>query len=827
MDSGSKLFLDLLQEFRTFDSSVSWDALTDDQKNKLSLLGSFTQHGSPHATYLWLVELANKKVLADELDKTAQIFQEEKLQGNNTLNEAVVRDFLPNSQERAAKPPTNSKETVEHLVKRVQAAYARTQQYQTIVANRLAHQAVASKSTKTIQDIVSENEKEEDENLRNKVDKRISTSQKFVERYEQTSQEIVATAYSGLDSATQADLAYDLSVLALNDTVDLSNPIEVATALDLIAANNVPSHSSIIADYYQKVENLVASQTPYTDALDNLNGVTRPIDPTLIPDLLPGQIAQIEVTARSLESTINQRLPDIQAANDTRRIIQKRLAQQEPLETSPDHQHLTQENLDRVIHATMADGIPVRSFPTQNGAKVIQIIKKTDPNNGVLHSTTAELVSRVGSVDRLIAHARANPNSQLGKMLKEEPQFFDDVNRQAQHLQKNPLFKDINESFSKPFAAFQNATNWVTSKLPDGIAKPLNVVLHPVQALQNWVGNRIGEKIAQEIGRVIVEKIGSEAVKKVVETLVTEGLKKGLTTLALEVGTALGLDLAAAATGIGLPVAAVMLIVQAAIAAAMFLAQAVFSNSKDWAETAVGGVVSVGAGIAGLISGTAGLLGVATVATTSAASTVVISTIIVIFLYLTSFTIAPILSTLAQLESGVNDSTRFGTIGTGRDALLPPGPLPDSCPQGSPQRGYGVNQGPRVGSHTSGWGISIAGVGFISEGEAIDYNTPMNTPVYATHDGEAYYFEAGDNQPDGYGNYVAIIGSCENPSTGQKIRFLTTYAHLNAGNISRGGPTSVKIGDLIGMTDNSGRSTGPHLHYEIFGLGDIYRYVGP
>ena len=39
------------------------------------------------------------------------------------------------------------------------------------------------------------------------------------------------------------------------------------------------------------------------------------------------------------------------------------------------------------------------------------------------------------------------------------------------------------------------------------------------------------------------------------------------------------------------------------------------------------------------------------------------------------------------------------------------------------------------------------------------------------------------------------------------------YAHLNTTTLQRG--NSVKKGDLIGLSGSSGRSTGPHLHYEV------------
>lgn len=796
MDSGSKLFLDLLQEFRTFDPHLTWETLTDDQKNKLSLLGSFTQHGSPHATYLWLIELANKKILADELDKTAQIFQEEKLQGSNTLNESVVREFLPNSQDRSDTPPTNQKETVAQLVKRVQKAYSITQRVQAARANLLAHQAVSAKSTKPVRDIVADETDEADTSLKNKVDPRITSSQKFVEKYQQTTREIVDASFTGLDTALKYEIAYELSRLALNDSVDLSNSMEVAATLDLIATDKVPGHISILKDFYLKTQSIQETETPFTDAVDNLQGKTKTISPNQIPDLDQTQLDELNTRANSVEGIINQRLPDIQIANETRTLIQKRLAANlPPPSTSSDHQHLTPENLDRVARAAMADGLPIRSFPTQNGAKVSEILKKTDPNNGLVHATTAQLVSRVGSVDQLIAHAKANPNSQLGKMLKEEPQFFDQVNRQAQILKQSPLFKDINESFSKPLAAFQNATNWITSKLPEGISKPLNVVLHPVQALQSWVGKKIGEKIVKEIGRVVVEKIGSEAVKKVAQTLIAEGLKKGLTTLALEVGTALGLDLAAAATGVGLPVAAVMLIVQAAVAAAVFIGQAVLSNSKDWAETAVGGVVSVGAGAAGLVSGTAGLLGVATVATTSAASTIIISTVIVIFLYLTSFTIAPILSTLVHLESGL------GPLGgASKDIGVSSGytgPIIPGCPSTWPVSGGYVLQGPH-GTYSHEYV------------EGIDIYVPDGSEIKSVSYGKVTTAGWGDV----YGNWIIV-----DSSTTDGRNFSVIYAHLMEIGVSVG--DSVAVGTTIALSDSTSSVPGfanPHLHLEYRGI---------
>lgn len=86
----------------------------------------------------------------------------------------------------------------------------------------------------------------------------------------------------------------------------------------------------------------------------------------------------------------------------------------------------------------------------------------------------------------------------------------------------------------------------------------------------------------------------------------------------------------------------------------------------------------------------------------------------------------------------------------------------------------------------------------------VDYAAPVGTPVEAAGSGTVVY--AGWN--GGYGNYVKIKHNNTN--------YYTAYGHLSS--ISRGVKkwARVKQGDVIGRVGNTGRSTGPHLHYEVY-----------
>ena len=77
-------------------------------------------------------------------------------------------------------------------------------------------------------------------------------------------------------------------------------------------------------------------------------------------------------------------------------------------------------------------------------------------------------------------------------------------------------------------------------------------------------------------------------------------------------------------------------------------------------------------------------------------------------------------------------------------------------------------------------------------------------PVYATHDGNAYY-NYFNNIPE-YGKHVVVFSN--SPNT-----FATLYAHLDSFT-QLFNNTPVTSGTQIGVSDNTGNSTGHHLHYE-------------
>ncbi len=90
--------------------------------------------------------------------------------------------------------------------------------------------------------------------------------------------------------------------------------------------------------------------------------------------------------------------------------------------------------------------------------------------------------------------------------------------------------------------------------------------------------------------------------------------------------------------------------------------------------------------------------------------------------------------------------------------------------------------------------------------EGIDFSAETGTPVVAPARGQVVRSEWDPN----YGNVIEIKHA-EN--------FLTRYAHLSKRLVAENTP--VQNGTHIGNVGSTGRSTGPHLHYEIFQNGKV------
>ncbi|SFN47945.1 murein DD-endopeptidase [Izhakiella capsodis] len=91
--------------------------------------------------------------------------------------------------------------------------------------------------------------------------------------------------------------------------------------------------------------------------------------------------------------------------------------------------------------------------------------------------------------------------------------------------------------------------------------------------------------------------------------------------------------------------------------------------------------------------------------------------------------------------------------------------------------------------------------GRIAPHRGVDFAMPIGTPVLAVGDGEVVVAKNGGAA----GNYVAVRHGRQ---------YMTRYMHLKKLLVKPG--QKVKRGDRLALSGNTGRSTGPHLHYEIW-----------
>ena len=92
----------------------------------------------------------------------------------------------------------------------------------------------------------------------------------------------------------------------------------------------------------------------------------------------------------------------------------------------------------------------------------------------------------------------------------------------------------------------------------------------------------------------------------------------------------------------------------------------------------------------------------------------------------------------------------------------------------------------------------------------LDFRAKRGTPVYAPADGIVKIA----SRKKGFGLLVALQhGRGFFPGKKKSVRYRTRFAHLSKIYVRRG--QKLKRGDRLGLVGSTGRSTGPHLHYEI------------
>lgn len=112
---------------------------------------------------------------------------------------------------------------------------------------------------------------------------------------------------------------------------------------------------------------------------------------------------------------------------------------------------------------------------------------------------------------------------------------------------------------------------------------------------------------------------------------------------------------------------------------------------------------------------------------------------------------------------------------------------------------------------TSGFGMrNDPFTGTLARHEGLDFTASTGTPILAAADGVV----TRSGWEDTYGNIVEVSHA---------EGFVTRYAHISRRHVVEG--DRVKRGERIAEVGSTGRSTGPHLHYEVFRYGRVLNPV--
>lgn len=145
-----------------------------------------------------------------------------------------------------------------------------------------------------------------------------------------------------------------------------------------------------------------------------------------------------------------------------------------------------------------------------------------------------------------------------------------------------------------------------------------------------------------------------------------------------------------------------------------------------------------------------------------------------------------------------------GALAVGTEITIPDGVIsaPSVAPSTSPKRISGL---PEYAGYFLKPIIGAKKTQGIHGYNGVDFGAPAGTEILAAASGQVIVSRSGAWN-GGYGNYIVI-----KHANGTQ----TLYAHNSANYVSVG--SNVSQGQVIGLVGSTGRSTGPHLHFEVRG----------
>jgi murein DD-endopeptidase MepM/ murein hydrolase activator NlpD len=165
-----------------------------------------------------------------------------------------------------------------------------------------------------------------------------------------------------------------------------------------------------------------------------------------------------------------------------------------------------------------------------------------------------------------------------------------------------------------------------------------------------------------------------------------------------------------------------------------------------------------------------------------------------------------------------NELSNDDTLSIGAIVDIPGGKMPKVAPARSQSSGTYVAAGAAVTSaartNVSGYFINPVPGSVLTQHlhgyNAVDFGAPRGTSVIAAASGQVTK-SVGSGWNGGYGNFIVI----RHPNGTE-----TLYSHMSSVIVSHG--QNIVQGQVIGYIGSTGRSTGPHLHFEVRGAANPF-----